>query len=57
MMEQMKSYKSPFPGGVPVWYSEYSGIVANKVNAMAQGTITPEEAAQQIVDEVEKIEK
>lgn len=57
MIEEMKAYKSPFPNGVPAWYSEYSSITANKLNALAQGTVTPEEAAQQITEGVGNIEK
>lgn len=57
LMEELKADQSPFPNGVPGWYSEYSSIVANKLNALAQGTLAPKEAAEQIVKEVDAIAK
>lgn|GEM_PF-3313410 len=57
LMEELKADQSPFPNGVPGWYSEYSSIVANKLNALAQGTLDSKEAAEQIVKEVDGIAK
>lgn len=57
LMEELEADQSPFPNGVPEWYSEYSSIVANKLNGLAQGTIDPKEAAEQIAKEVDGIAK
>lgn len=35
---------SPFPGGVPDYYSEMSNAIYNAVNEMVLGNKTPEEA-------------
>lgn len=40
--------KSPFPMGVPSYYAEMSNIIYNAVNKMATGTITPEEAVNEM---------
>ena len=57
LMEELEAGQSPFPNGVPGWYSEYSSIVANKLNALAQGMLDSKEAAEQIAEEVGDIEK
>jgi multiple sugar transport system substrate-binding protein len=48
MVEQAKSIVSPFPVGVPSWYAEYSTTFQNLVNAMVQGSTTPEKVADQM---------
>lgn len=44
LLEQSMKITSPFPGGVPNYYSEMSNIIFNAVNEMALGRITPEQA-------------
>jgi multiple sugar transport system substrate-binding protein len=48
MVEQAKAIVSPFPVGVPSWYSEYSTTFQNQVNAMVQGSANPEQVANQM---------
>lgn len=44
LLEQSKLIMSPFPGGVPDYYSEMSNAIYNAVNEMVLGNKTPEEA-------------
>lgn len=44
MKETALLVASPFPLGVPVYYTEMSSIIYNSVNKMASGNITPEMA-------------
>lgn len=46
--EQSKYVTSLFPNGIPVWYAEYSTAMANEINALAMGQITPEQATANI---------
>lgn len=46
LLEESKLITSPFPGGVPDYYSEMSNAIYNAVNEMVLGTKTPEEAFQ-----------
>jgi multiple sugar transport system substrate-binding protein len=48
MVEQAKVIVSPFPVGVPSWYSEYSTTFQNLVNSMVQGSATPDQVADQM---------
>lgn len=44
LLEESKRIMSPFPGGVPDYYSEMSNAIYNAVNEMVLGSKTPEEA-------------
>lgn len=44
MLDQAKLIKSPFPKGVPEYYSEMSNTIYNNVNKMVLGEISPEKA-------------
>lgn len=44
MLEEAGRIESPFPNGVPGYYSEMSNAIFNAVNKMALGEITAEEA-------------
>lgn len=55
VIEQTTYIKSPFPGGIPEWYSEMSNAVYNNVNQMVQGSITPEQAIKGIEDKVNEL--
>lgn len=44
MLDQAKLIKSPFPKGVPDYYSEMSNTIYNNVNKMVLGEISPEKA-------------
>ena len=55
MLEEAKRIESPFPNGVPAYYSEMSNAIFNAVNKMAQGMITPEEAFKEMNDKVTEL--
>ena len=55
VIEQTTYISSPFPGGIPEWYSEMSNAVYNNVNQMVQGSITPEQALAGIEDKVNEL--
>ena len=42
MLETSKLIKSPFPNGIPKYYSEMSAAIYNAINKMALGELTPE---------------
>lgn len=44
LIKQSTYIQSPFPGGIPSYYSEMSNAIFNNVNSMVQGSITPEKA-------------
>lgn len=44
MLEQAKRITSPFPTGIPSYYSEMSNAMYNNINAMVTGNLTPEQA-------------
>ena len=46
---------SPFPGGIPQWYSEMSNTIYNSVNQMVQGAMTPEQACENIEKKVAEL--
>lgn len=57
LIEQSKSIVSPFPGGIPSWYSEMSNAIYNSVNQMVTGGLTPEQAVTKISDKVNELNK
>lgn len=57
MIEQSKHIASPFPGGIPSWYSEMSNAIYNSVNQMVTGSLTPEQAFEKIDAKVNELSK
>ena len=55
MLEEAKLIASPFPNGIPSYYSEMSNAIYNAVNQMALGEITAEEAFAQMNDKVTEL--
>lgn len=48
MLEEAKLIASPFPNGVPAYYSEMTNAIYNAVNKMALGELTAEEAFEEM---------
>lgn len=44
MLDEAKLIKSPFPNGIPAYYSEMSNTIFNQVNKMVLGEISAQEA-------------
>lgn len=57
MLETSKLIKSPFPGGVPKYYTEMSTAIYNAVNKMALGQITPEQAFEEMDKKITSLAK
>lgn len=57
MIELAKIVESPFPNGVPKYYTKMSTEIFNAVNQMANEKISPEEAADLIVEKVNLVVK
>lgn len=57
MIEQSSYIASPFPGGIPPWYPEMSNTIYNSVNQMVSGSLTPEEAYDNIEKKVSELSK
>lgn len=57
LVEQSKYIASPFPGGIPSWYSQMSNAIYNSVNQMVTGSLTPEQAFTKISDKVNELNK
>lgn len=57
MLEESKLIKSPFPNGVPKYYTEMSTAMFNAVNKMAIGELTPEKAYEQMEAKVNELAK
>ena len=55
IVEQSKIVNTPFPNGVPKYYTKMSTEMFNLINQMGQGKITPEEAADKMVEAVDKL--
>lgn len=55
LIEQSEYIASPFPGGIPQWYSEMSNTIYNSVNQMVQGAMTPEQACENIEKKVAEL--
>ena len=43
-MEEAELIASPFPDGIPAYYSEMSNSIYNAINKMALGEMTADEA-------------
>lgn len=57
MLETSKLIQSPFPNGVPKYYSEMSAAIYNAVNKMALGEATPEEAFAEMDAKIKELAK
>lgn len=57
MLETSKLIKSPFPTGVPKYYSEMSTAIYNAVNKMALGQLTPYQAFEEMNAKINKLAK
>ena len=55
MLEEAQRISSPFPNGIPAYYSEMSNAIYNAVNKMAQGMLTPEEAFKEMNEKVTEL--
>lgn len=55
IVEQSKIVNTPFPNGVPKYYTKMSTEIFNLINQMGQGKITPEQAADQMVEKVDQL--
>ena len=57
LLETSKLVKSPFPNGVPNYYTEMSTAIYNAVNKMALGELTPEKAFEEMNAKVTSLAK
>ena len=57
IVEQSKIVNTPFPNGVPKYYTKMSTEIFNLINQMGQGKITPEQAADQMIEKVDELVK
>lgn len=57
LIETNKMVSSPFPNGVPKYYTKMSTEIFNTINQMAQGKLTPEAATDALVNKVNAIVK
>lgn len=57
IVDQSKLVDTPFPNGVPKYYTKMSTEIFNIINQMGQGKLTPEQAADQMVQKVDKLVK
>lgn len=57
MLEEAKLIASPFPNGVPVYYSEMSNAIYNAINGMALGNLNVDEAFEQMDTKIKEIIK
>lgn len=57
MLDEAKLIKSPFPNGVPDYYSEMSNAIYNNINKMVLGEQSPEEAFETMSKKVDELAK
>lgn len=57
IVEQSKIVASPFPNGVPKYYTKMSTEIFNIINQLGQGKLTPEEAANKMEEKVNELAK
>lgn len=55
MLEEASRIASPFPNGVPAYYSEMSNAIYNGVNKMALGQLSPEQAFDEMDKKVKEL--
>lgn len=54
-LDMAQRVESVFPNGVPAYYNELSAIIYNKVNQVTSASLSAEEAAEQMVSEVNEL--
>ncbi|BBM35928.1 ABC transporter substrate-binding protein [Pseudoleptotrichia goodfellowii] len=57
IVEQSKIVASPFPNGVPKYYTKMSTEIFNIINQLGQGKLPPEEAANKMEEKVNELAK
>lgn len=57
MLDTSKLIQSPFPNGVPKYYTEMSSAIYNAVNKMALGQISPEKAFEDMDKKITELAK
>lgn len=57
MLETSKLIQSPFPNGVPNYYTEMSSSIYNAVNKMVLGQATPEQAFEEMNMKIDQLAK
>lgn len=57
MLETSKLVHSPFPTGVPSYYTEMSASVSNAINKMVLGDLTPEQAFEEMNEKINELAK
>lgn len=57
IVEQSKIVASPFPNGVPKYYTKMSTEIFNIINQLGQGKLTPEKAANKMEEKVDELVK
>lgn len=57
IVEQSKIVASPFPNGVPRYYTKMSTEIFNIINQLGQGKLTPEAAADLMEQKVNELVK
>ena len=57
IVEQSKIVASPFPNGVPKYYTKMSTEIFNIINQLGQGKLSPEEAANKMEEKVNELAK
>lgn len=57
LLEEAKIVKSPFPNGVPKYYTKMSTEIFNTINQMVNGKLTPEQAVDQMANKVDALAK
>lgn len=55
IVEQSKIVNTPFPNGVPSYYTEMSTEIFNIINQLGKGKLTPEEATDLMLEKVENL--
>ena len=55
MLETSKLIQSPFPNGVPNYYTEMSSSIYNSVNKMVLGKSTPEQAFEEMDSKIKQL--
>lgn len=57
MLDQAKLIRSPFPNGVPAYYSEMSNTMYNSINKMVLGEISVEQAFESMDTKIKELAK
>lgn len=57
MLETSKIVHTPFPNGVPSYYTEMSSSVSNAINKMVLGDLTPEQAFEEMNTKINELAK